>query len=363
MKRKIKAIISPFAILSLSVFVIIGVIHSATDRSHTFADLVNSTVSQTFRRFMASIGELFPFSLFELLIACLPIILGFVIYRAVKVFSDSEKRWRFAINLTAVILLIYSGHLLALGVGHNTTPISDKMGLTEVEVTEENLTQTLTSLVDEINSLAEVVPRDERGVFTHGYSYATLSREFSDTYTELAKIYGLPEGYYTTAKGVKVSEVMSYLGIGGIYTYVTGEANVNTNYPDYVTTFTAAHEMSHQRGFMRENEANFMAYLLTSSSNDAGIRYSGALNMYSYFASALYRTNKDAYYEIIGGLSDLAKTDIRTANAVTEKYGDTIFEEISDFINDFYLTSSGSGGIVSYSRVVHLVLAYRYGRN
>lgn len=361
MSKKFKAIVSPFAMISLSLFIIIGTIHMATDLSAELADLINGSISQGFRRLMASIGEIFPFSLFELLIACLPIILFFVIYRAVKVFPDSERRLRFVINLAAVILLIYSGHLLALGVGHNTTSISTKMELTEVEVTRDNLIETLTSLRDEVNSLADDVPRDENGVFTHGYTYARLSKEYSDAYIELAKLYDFPVGYYSTAKGVMVSEVMSYLGIGGIYTYVTGEANINTNYPDYVTTFTVAHEMSHQRGFMRENEANFMAYLLTSTSDDAGIRYSGALNMYSYFASALYKTDRDAYYEIVSGLSDLARTDIRASNAVTEKYGDTIFEEISDFINDFYLTSSGSGGIISYSRVVQLVLAYRYG--
>ncbi len=363
MSKKLKAIISPLAIISLSAFIIIGSVHMATESSAELADLVNDNISQTFRRLMAAVGELFPFSLFELLIACLPLILGFVIYKAVKAFSDPDKRLRFVINLVSVILLIYSGHLLALGVGHNTTPISEKMELSEVEVTRENLIETLTSLRDEINSLADSVPRDEDGVFTHGCSFEELSREFSESYMELAEVYDLPAGYYSTAKGIVVSEVMSYLGIGGIYTYVTGEANINTNYPDYVTTFTTAHEMSHQRGFMRENEANFMAYILTSMSDDIGIRYSGALNMYSYFASALYSTDKEAYREIVSGLSELAKTDIRAANAVSEKYGDTIFEEISDFINDFYLTSSGSGGIVSYSRVVHLVLAYRYGNN
>ncbi len=362
-KRWLKSLLSPFAILSLFAFLVIGIIHRLTEGSRAFADLINGSISQAFRRFMASIGELFPFSLFELLIALLPIIIGILIYRAVKVFSDPHKRLRFVANLLALVLLIYSGHLLALGIGHNTTSISSEMGLTEVDVTEENLTETLTSLRDEINSLADQVPRDENGVFTHGYSFERLSREYSDSYIALAEQYGLPKGYYSTAKGIYVSEVMSYFGISGIYSYVTGEANINTNYPDYVTTFTIAHEMSHQRGFMRENEANFLAYILTSTSEDPGIRYSGALNMYSYFASALYRTNKDAYFEIISELSDYAVKDIRVANAVSEKYGDTIFEEISDFINDFYLTSSGSGGIISYSRVVELVLAYRYGNN
>lgn len=359
MRRKNKKIFSPFAIATLAIFVIIGIVYALSCSSYSFADKINGGISQTFRRAMASVGEIFPVSLFEIIIYCLPLILFFVIYKAVKVFKSGEGRLRFIINFLSVILLIYSGHLLALGVSHNTTPISSKMELSEVEVTRENLVETMTALRDEVNSLADVVTRDENGIFTHGYSYSEISREISALYTPYAKLYGLPEGYDSTAKGIMASGAMSYLGITGIYTYVTGEANVNTAYPDYVTLFTAAHEMSHQRGILRENEANFVAYILLASSDNPSFRYAGALNIYEYFASALYRTDKNAYFEIAGELSPLAKADIREANAVYEKYGDTIIEDISDWINDFYLESSGSEGIISYSRVVELVLAYR----
>ena len=358
--QKKKKIISPFAIISLCLFLIIGTVHLITEMSYSFADLVNGSVSQTFRRFMASTGEIFPFSLFEVLMYCLPLIIAAVVYGAVKAFSDKQRRARFIINFAAVILLIYSGHLLALGIAHNTTPISDKMELSEVDVTEENLTETLTALVEEINTLAPSVNRNQNGVFTCGYSYSEFSKKISESYNDFAAIYDLPKGYNSTAKGVKSGWAMCYLGIGGIYTYVTGEANVNTAYPDYDILFTAAHEMSHQRGILRENEANFVAYILLATSDDDGFRYSAALNMYSYFASALYKTDKDAYYEIAATLSPLAKIDIKTSSAVTEKYSDTIFEDISEWINDLYLQSSGSGGMVSYSRVVELVLAYRY---
>ena len=358
--QKKKKIVSPFAIISVCLFLVIGTVHLITEWSYSFADLVNGSVSQTFRRFMASIGEIFPFSLFELLMYCLPLIIAGVVYGAVKAFSHKQSRARFIINFAAVILLIYSGHLLALGVAHNTTHILDKMELSDVEVTEENLTETLTALVEEINTLAPSVNRNQNGVFTCGYSYSEFSKKISNSYNDFAIMYDLPKGYHSTAKGVKSGWAMCYLGIGGIYTYVTGEANVNTAYPDYDILFTAAHEMSHQRGILRENEANFVAYILLATSDDDGFRYSAALNMYSYFASAFYKTNKDAYYEIAATLSPLAKVDIKTSSDVTKKYSDTIFEDISEWINDLYLESSGSGGIVSYSRVVELVLSYRY---
>ena len=330
-----------------------------TGRSYRFADLINGGISQPFRQFMASIGDIFPFSLFEMMIASLPILLALLIYIAVRVFRRGEGRIRFVTNIAAVALLIYSGHLLALGVGYNATPLSRKMELSRVEVTKDNLTETLTDLRDEINYLSDIVPRDDSGVFVHGYSYPELSVKIAESYITLADRYGLPGGYYSSAKGVMAGEVMSYLGITGIYTYLTGEANVNTSYPDYVTLFTAAHEMAHQRGILRENEANFIAYLVLSRSDDASLRYSAAMNMYNYFASALYRTDKDAYYEVVSGLCDAARVDMRAANAVSEKYGDTILEEISDWINDRYLQSSGTEGIISYSMVVQLVLAYR----
>ena len=360
MQKEKNKYISSFAIFAIIVFSTVGIIHLFTESSYAFADAVNSTLSQYLRIAFASIGNLVEFSLIELVIMILPAIIGLIIYKAVRVFRSGEGRVRFIINLVSILLLIYSGHLLALGVGHNTTPIDDKMGLTETEVDREVLVETLTALRDEVNALADQVTRDENGVFAHGYTYDDVSRIFSDSYSELADAFGLPFGYYTRAKGVNASWAMGYLGISGIYTYPTGEANVNTLYPDYVTLFTIAHEMAHQRGILRENEANFVAYLLTSTSDDPAFRYSGALNMYNYFANALYKTDKDAYYDIASELSPLARKDMQTASAVTKQYSDTIISDISEKINELYLQSSGSGGVVSYSRVVELVLAYRY---
>ncbi len=357
MKREKKKIISPFAALSVLLFIIVGVVYLITDISAEFADLVNSTAARAFRLFFASISSLVPFSVFELFMILLPLILILVIRGAVKSFNKGEGI-RDIINLAAVVLLIYTGHIFALGIAHNTTTVDKKMSLTETEVTAENLAETLTMLRDEINSLATTVPRDENGVFDPEYSFDDISAGVSKSYNDLAAAYALPEGFDSRAKGIFNSWAMSYLGISGIFTYPTGEANVNTYYPAYVTIFTSAHEMCHQHGILRENEANFLAFLITFTSDDDNFRYSGALNIYSYFASALYRTDKELYYEIHSELSPLARVDINAANNVTEKYGDTIIEDISEWINDFYLESSGSGGIVSYSRVVELVLAY-----
>lgn len=358
MKEKLKNIFTPFVITSVFIFLVIAALHFLSGLSYSIADGLNSTVSHAFRRILATFGSIVPFSLLELFIILLPLILFFVIRGAVRAFATKESRTRFIATLCAVILLIYAGHLLALGIAHNATPLGRKMGFDEAEVTEENLVDTLTLLRDEINALAEDVPRNSDGVFDPEYSFDDISREVCAVYDRLAAEYGLIPGFNSRAKGVINGWAMCYLGISGIYSYPTGEANVNSYYPAYVNIYTTAHEMCHQRGILRENEANFLAFLITATSDDSNFRYSGLMNIYSYVASALYRTNKEAYFEINSTLSDLAKEDMREANRITDKYDDTIIDKISDRINDFYLKSSGSDGVVSYSYVVRLVISY-----
>ena len=359
MKNKLKLFATPFAVISLILFLVAFVLHRISCYSYVAADLINSTVSHCIRRGFAAIGDIFPFSLFEILIILLPLILFFVIRRAIRIFKSGEGREKFISHLAAVVLLIYSGHILALGVAHNATPLQRKMGLESVTVTEENLVSTLEILRDEINALAENLPRNEEGVFVpEDFSFDEISKKICKSYDSLAESYNLIPGFKSRAKGVKNGWAMCYLGISGIYTYPTGEANVNSYFPAYVAIYTAAHEMCHQRGILRENEANFLAYLITITSDDPYLRYSGAMEIYSYVSSALYRTNKEVYYEINKTLSPLAMADFRETSRIIDKYDETIFDKISDKINDMYLQSNGSDGVVSYGYVVKLVVAY-----
>jgi hypothetical protein len=81
--------------------------------------------------------------------------------------------------------------------------------------------------------------------------------------------------------------------------------------------------------------------------------------MISYVGTALWQTNPEAYYEILSELCDGAMADLRASRAVSAKYGDTIFSDISSKVNDLFLKSNGTAGVVTYGRVVTLYMAYR----
>lgn len=349
--------VSRFSLFSIVIFAIMITLLYISKSSYAAADLINSTVSGAFREVMARLGGILPFSLYEIIMLSLPAVIIFVAVIAYRRFASGVLRLRFVISLASLLLLLLSGHILALGIAYNTTPVSVQMKLGEVEVTKERLSDIMISLRDEINELSEEISYVD-GESHLPYTHGELSDKLCDSFDSLAADHGFIRSFDSRAKLVHFGNLMSYLGITGIYTYYTGEANVNSAYPDYDIVFTTAHELSHQRGILRENEANFVAYLVTSTSSDPYIRYGGALSMYEYISSALYRTDKELYKEINAGLSDRARSDVSASYEVTRKYGDTFIADISSFINDLFLKSNGTEGVVTYGRVVELTVAY-----
>jgi len=93
------------------------------------------------------------------------------------------------------------------------------------------------------------------------------------------------------AKGVILSEVMSYLGIGGVYFPFTGEANVNISMP-ILQFLSPLARNGHQIGFAREDEANFIAYIACKNHPSPDFQYSGILSALINATNTLYRYNR-----------------------------------------------------------------------
>src|SRR5665811_1952947 len=86
-----------------------------------------------------------------------------------------------------------------------------------------------------------------------------------------------------------------YMGFSGYYNPFTCEAQVNTTIPSFVQPFTTCHEIGHQLGYAKEEEANFCGFLATKSSTDPAFRYSVYVDLYLYSAGALYVLDSTAY--------------------------------------------------------------------
>lgn len=175
---------------------------------------------------------------------------------------------------------------------------------------------------------------------------------------KLGQSYPQLSGFYPRPKPLLVSEILSLQSLSGIYSPFTIEANYNQDMIAYNIPHTACHELSHLRGFMREEEANFIGYLACVGSDNAFSRYSGYLSGFIYASNALYRQNPEAASEVYTYLPDRALTDLHTNNQFWQQYEGAI-AEVSTKVNDTYLkANSQSDGVKSYGRMVDLLLAY-----
>jgi hypothetical protein len=84
----------------------------------------------------------------------------------------------------------------------------------------------------------------------------------------------------------------------GIYSPFTIEANYNGDMTDYNIPFTLCHELSHLRGFMQEEEANFIAFLACIYSDQMEFQYSGYLSAWIYAMNELNDKDVERWSQI-----------------------------------------------------------------
>ena len=136
------------------------------------------------------------------------------------------------------------------------------------------------------------------------------------------------------------------------------EANYNNEMIDYNIPFTACHELSHLRGFMQEEEANFIAYLVCMESEQVEFQYSGSLLGWIYCMNVLREADISSWQEVREELSEMAEADLQANSNFWAKYEGKV-AEVADMVNDNYLKANGQEeGVRSYNRMVDLLVAY-----
>ncbi len=330
--------------------------------SEGFANFYNRYPAAFFRGVLASVSGILPCSIAEAFIILSPVLAVSVIVYANKRYTASWREvGRFLLIILSVASLFFSTFALNFGAGYHTSSVDKLLELDREDVSAEQLRETAEYLVGEINKYTESLAVNAEGSTVMPYGYDKLSEKLVKAYDKVCDEYSFVSRFPSRVKPVMLSEPWTYTHIAGVYTYFSGEANINTNFPDYTLPYTAAHEMAHQRGIAREDEANFVAFLVCAASDDDYIRYSGYLNLYEYVSSALYSADKDAYREVRSGLDAKARVEMSAYSAFFDKYRENVAANVTETVNNTYLTIQGTPGTKSYGMVVDLAVAYILG--
>lgn len=334
--------------------------------STLYPHTVESVYSKGFYKFIVTplnlISGLLPFSLVEfLLVGFVILVLVKLIRLIIKLFKSPKQIKQTLINslLNFIVIasILYFSFVVIWGLNYQRLPFSQIAGLKVEPASVSELALVCEKLLDQAKELRKYVNENDEGVMVLiDGKRGALERAYKG-YEKAATVYPEFKGIYSRPKGVVLSEVMSYLGIEGIYSPYTGEANVNTSILDAPFPFTACHEMAHQRGFAREDEANYLAYIACKHHPDKDFQYSGMLYALIYAGNALYGSDPDRYAELRNNYSEGIERDLAAINMYWKKY-ETPVQDFSSSVNDTYLKANRQeDGVKSYGRMVDLLIA------
>ena len=343
-----------------------GIIQIVSVVFEPFADFVIKYPNAAVRFCLAKLTNLIPFSVGEMIVILLPLMfvsmITLGIFLAVK--NNNKGYQRYLSALLSVLCFIYSMFVLTLAPGYHGRSLAQKTGLEQNAVSAEELYDTSVWLSGMVDKYIGEVNFDIDGASVMPYSLDEMNDKINDAYSNLCKKYDFISPLRSNIKYVILSKPWTYTHIAGVYTYYTGEANLNVNFPDYTLPFTTAHEFAHQRGTAPENEANFVAFLACIESDDPYILYCAYANMLEYCMDALYSADHDMYYEAYGKFDRNLSGEYNAYSVFFEKYRENTVAKVSTTVNDTYLKSQGqTAGSKSYGLVVDLAVSYYHHVN
>ena len=229
----------------------------------------------------------------------------------------------------------------------------------------EELLKVRNFVVEKCNQLALLMERDQNGAVIYEKDVEAKSVE---SMQELGKTYSRLKGFYPSPKQLASSDFFSQQYIQGYYFPFSMEANYNKVMGIMNKPSTICHELSHLRGYIFEDEANFISYLACVNSDDIFIQYSGYLSVLYYLDNDFYKSiGKDwnIYTQQPAILEIVHEDNIFVTEEDWERINKNAFistetvDEVSDVFMDMTLKANGvSDGKISYNRVVNLLLQY-----
>jgi hypothetical protein len=297
-----------------------------------------------------SVGDIF----YGLIVIWLINKLYHTIRRVIKK-QTNKKYWLQALlQLGFIMLVIYVSFNLLWGLNYNRRGVAYQLGLKVERYTKEDLIQVMQQIVVRLNVLDSPSRVNRQALLRK----RNLFNGAISAYDQLAHHDAQFRYAFSSVKPSLYSYLGNYLGYTGYYNPFSGEAQVNTTVPLFVQPFTTCHEIGHQLGYAKENEANFAGYLSAKSSQDPLFRYSVYFDLYSYSRYYLYAQDSVAARQLDAQLSPGIKTDYRELREFVKKYRNPI-EVIIDHLYGQYLKANNQpGGKLTYNEVVAWLVAY-----
>lgn len=365
----------------LGIYVLVVLINMQARYRKGFGDKIRQGIFQLTQYVQGHISSLFPFSVGEimlglavLLVVAAAVLFGILcINRAAGQWDKSLKLRSFAgryyyslLWIIGIVSVVMSTNCFAL---YHCSSFQDNYIQTAPrDYTVGELALVRDYVVKQCNELAEEFERDEAGYIVYEGS---MEKRAAAEMSRLGETYPLLSGYYPAPKTFALSGFFSQQYIMGYYFPFSMEANYNDVMYIANVPVTICHELSHVKGFLYEDDANFIGFLACISSEDAFFRYSGYLSVVDFLNRDLYESleySREAYltYEQCSTLVEkdnifLTKEAWEEVESRAVLDTETVRKASNSFLETNLQVNGIEAGVASYGEVVAQLLRYYDG--
>ena len=355
---------SIFLVLAALVALILVIFREIAFRKPAAADYYTTRIFSPLASVWAWPFSQFSFSLTELLLVIgTPALLLLLILGVIRFFRRPGCRLRRLLRSTLLILgvlcVLLSLFLVFHGLNYARPGLDVSLGLPLRDHSTDELEEAVRQLARAAVQARQGLPESDAGTLDIGPLNAVWKAAFDGWDQAADRWPALQSPVRARPKGVLLSHYWSYTNIVGLYMPFFIEPNVNIDQPAFMIPSTAAHEISHSRGFASEGDSDFAAFLSCVCHPDPVWRYSGLISAWKSASRRLWEEDRDrwsaAYRE---ELSPAVIRDLQ-AEALYWQAFETPVADFSEQVNDAYLKANKEeDGVKSYGEVVDLLLAW-----
>lgn len=239
------------------------------------------------------------------------------------------------------------------GLNYYRPPAAQLLGLNDTSYTIKNVDSVTAMIIDSANA------------YRAGLDTFSLRQNNADIYRHaveaIKKQSGAAPEFRVVSPNIKpswFSYLLNYMGTSGYYNPFTAESQLNYMMPVFDKPFIASHELSHQTGFAREDEADFAGFVAGINAGDRLQRYSAYYAGVGEFMRYLRRRDTLAHRRLRLKISAQVMEDFKTDSVYWTKYeGNT--ERVSGIFYDNFLKANNQPhGLRTYNRMILLTMAY-----
>ncbi|MFZ9661601.1 MAG: DUF3810 domain-containing protein [Chitinophagaceae bacterium] len=295
---------------------------------------------------MRALTSFFPFSIGDLLYISA---IGWIILQLKNGFAGYTDTRSFVAGILWKVAWIYLIFNFLWGMNYNRVGMEEQLGIKAAVPQKKELESMVDILIEKMNANASASYK--------GKDFDRLKKISTGSYISLTHTDHQYNFKFHSIKPSIFGKLGNYLGYSGYYNPFSSEGQVNMHVPSFLLPGVACHEMAHQLGYAREDEANFIGFL-AARNGDSSARYSVYFSSFLYANRALFELDSSLAKLKIKKLSPNVRRDLKDYKKYILQYH-TPIESLVDYFYDHYLKFNEQPlGTVTYSRVVVWMAAY-----